>query len=94
MQATWCAVKLRYLLQREQYMLRYPCTQWLCTARILHVSERILLKNPSTSWLLPVHRTTLEITEEAFCCFDASEDGYLEREEVEKALTTTSTPGR
>jgi Ca2+-binding EF-hand superfamily protein len=32
--------------------------------------------------------------EEAFCCFDASEDGYLEREEVEQALTTTSTPGR
>lgn len=39
-------------------------------------------------------RTTLEIVEEAFCCFDASADGYLEREEVEKAMTTTSTPGR
>jgi Ca2+-binding EF-hand superfamily protein len=32
--------------------------------------------------------------EEAFCCFDASADGYLEREEVERAMTTTSTPGR
>lgn len=41
-----------------------------------------------------VCRTTLQIVEEAFCCFDASEDGYLEREEVEQALTTTSTPGR
>jgi len=39
-------------------------------------------------------RTTLGIVEEAFCCFDASADGYLEREEVEHALTTTSTPGR
>jgi len=39
-------------------------------------------------------RTTLEIVEEAFCCFDASADGYLEREEVEHALITTSTPGR
>jgi Ca2+-binding EF-hand superfamily protein len=39
-------------------------------------------------------RTTLEIVEEAFCCFDASADGYLEREEVERAMTTTSTPGR
>jgi hypothetical protein len=32
--------------------------------------------------------------QEAFCCSDASEDSYLEREEVEQALTTTRTPGR
>lgn len=39
-------------------------------------------------------RTALEIIEDAFCCFDASADGYLEREEVMTALCTTSTPGR
>jgi Ca2+-binding EF-hand superfamily protein len=32
--------------------------------------------------------------EDAFCCFDASADGYLEKEEVQNALCTTNTPGR
>jgi hypothetical protein len=38
--------------------------------------------------------TTLEIVEDAFCCFDASADGYLEKEEVQNALCNTNTPGR
>jgi hypothetical protein len=40
--------------------------------------------------------TTLEIVEDAFCCFDASADGYLERAEVEAAMGRggASTPGR
>lgn len=37
---------------------------------------------------------TLEIVEDAFCCFDVSGDGYLEKDEVMNALETNNTPGR
>ena len=32
--------------------------------------------------------------QDAFCCFDASEDGYLEPSEVAEVLCTSNTPGR
>ncbi|WIA24100.1 hypothetical protein OEZ85_013703 [Tetradesmus obliquus] len=53
-----------------------------------------LLSPERAAALPPEIRTTLEIVEDAFCCFDASADGYLEKEEVQTALCTTNTPGR
>ncbi|KAF8055278.1 CML21 [Scenedesmus sp. PABB004] len=53
-----------------------------------------LLSPERAAALPPEITTTLEIVEDAFCCFDASADGYLERTEVEAALCTNSTPGR
>jgi hypothetical protein len=53
------------------------------------------LLNPERAQALPPEiKTTLEIVEDAFCCFDASDDGSLEREEVQEALCKNTTPGR
>eukprot|EP00879_Flechtneria_rotunda_P024744 GHRR01026250.1.p1 GENE.GHRR01026250.1~~GHRR01026250.1.p1 ORF type:complete len:270 (+),score=96.77 GHRR01026250.1:245-1054(+) len=55
----------------------------------------IHLLSPERAVALPEEiQTTLEIVEDAFCCFDASADGYLEKEEVQNALCTATTPGR
>ncbi|KIZ04416.1 hypothetical protein MNEG_3541 [Monoraphidium neglectum] len=55
----------------------------------------IQLLSPERAQHLPpeIHKT-LEIVEDAFCCFDASEDGYLEPQEVAEVLCTSNTPGR
>ncbi|KAI8471865.1 MAG: hypothetical protein J3K34DRAFT_520225 [Monoraphidium minutum] len=55
----------------------------------------IQLLSPERARHLPpeIHKT-LEIVEDAFCCFDASEDGYLEPSEVAEVLCTSNTPGR
>ncbi len=61
-----------------------PCTYTACITVIIIIS--LLTLCPDS--------TTLEIVQDAFCCFDASSDGYLEREEVEAALCSTRKPGR
>eukprot|EP00878_Enallax_costatus_P005457 GHUV01005728.1.p1 GENE.GHUV01005728.1~~GHUV01005728.1.p1 ORF type:complete len:268 (+),score=96.45 GHUV01005728.1:326-1129(+) len=55
----------------------------------------IHLLSPQRAAALPAEiRTTLEIVKDAFCCFDVSGDGYLEKDEVMNALGTHNTPGR
>lgn len=53
-----------------------------------------LLSPERAAHLPPEIQKTLEIVEDAFCCFDASEDGYLEPSEVAEVLCTSNTPGR